>query len=257
MPIAPLPTPLQDMAGRRFAFYPPVRNIEHNEWLYRRATWSECVVMNMRSGAEIPVPRRFLGEISGFDEPVMIVSLNRELAWKDGVVVPRETRVIELPVAVNDQHHESSQPARLAPVVSIRLESEPETRAWRWLGVAVVLGVVAFTIVADIARQAQSHQRPDFFHGYRSYLQLNSGDDYPSVISKLGIPSATRSADAGGEVFRILTYAARRYSVVLASPDQQSWRYIGTLDTRGRVLDAVQLPDGSTSAALLKSVPLF
>ena len=59
----------------------------------RRATWSECVVMSMRSGVEVPVPRMFLGEITRIEEPVMVVRLSRELTWKDGAVVPRHALV--------------------------------------------------------------------------------------------------------------------------------------------------------------------
>src|SRR6202050_881660 len=148
MSIAPLPTPLQHLGGRRFSFYPPIRNLEPNEWLYRRATWSECVVVNTRSGEEVWVPRIFLGDVSRIDEAVMIVGLNRELEWREGAIIPRQRRVIELPVAVNEARA-APHPQHLAPVINIRLEAKPETRAWKWIGVAAVLGAVAFTIVAD------------------------------------------------------------------------------------------------------------
>lgn len=257
MSIAPLPTPLQHLGGRRFSFYPPIRNVEHNEWLYRRATWSECVVVNTRSGEEIWLPRIFLGEVSRIDEPVMIVGLNRELEWRSGAIIPRQRRVIELPVAVADSHvHDSHVPARtghLAPVINIRLEPKQEIRAWRWLGVAAVLGAVAFTIVADFARQAQSHQRADLFRGYRSYLQLGPGDDYASTVRKIGVPTRVGSRDAGSRVIRSLTYTTRHYSVVLAGPTAEEARYLGTLDSHGRVLDALRLPDGSSSESFLKS----
>src|SRR5579871_4487917 len=98
MSIAPLPTPLQHLGGRRFSFYPPIRDAGPNEWLYRRATWSECVVANAKSGEEIWVPRAFLGEVSRIDEPLMVVGLNRELEFRAGRVVPRERRIIEFPV---------------------------------------------------------------------------------------------------------------------------------------------------------------
>ena len=100
MSIAPLPTPLQHLGGRRFSFYPPIRNLEPNEWLYRRATWSECVVVNTRSGEEVCVPRTFLGEVTHGENPGMVVSLTRELAHENGIIVPHDRRVIELPVAV-------------------------------------------------------------------------------------------------------------------------------------------------------------
>jgi hypothetical protein len=252
MSIAPLPTPLHHLGGRRFSFYPPIRNLEPNEWLYRRATWSECVVVNTRSGEEVWVPRIFLGEVSRIDEPVMIVGLNRQLEWRSGKIIPLERRVIELPVAVNDSH----APARSgppAPVINIRLEAKPEARAWKWIGVAAVLGAVAFTIVADVSRQTQWRQRADLSRGYRSYLQLGPEDDYASTIRKLCLPARTGSHATERRVFRSLTYTARRYSIILMGSTKDDARYIGTLDLHGRVLDAVRLPDGSSGESLLNS----
>jgi hypothetical protein len=258
MSIAPLPTPLQHLGGRRFSFYPPIRNLEPNEWLYRRVTWSECVVVNTRTGEEIWIPRLFLGEVSQIDEPVMIVGLNRELEWNSGAIIPRQRRVIELPVAVHDDHTPQPRSTRLAPVINIRLEPAPEVRVWKWIGVAVVLGAVACTIVADVARQAQSHQRADLFRvrGYRSWLQLSADDDYASTVRKLGPPAVVRSLDAGEKSFRELVYPSRRFAVVMMSSDRQEARYIGTLDSRGRVLDAVRFSDGSTAEPFLNSPAL-
>jgi hypothetical protein len=258
MSIAPLPTPLQHLGGRRFAFYPPIRNLEPNEWLYRRATWSECLVANARSGEEVWIPRIFLGDVSRVDEPVMIVSLNRELEWRSGVIMPRQRMVIEFPAAaysrkaINDEGA-ARHPAHKAPVINIRLESKPEVRAWKWIGVAAILGAVAFTIVADVTRQAQSHQRADLFRGYRSYLELNANDDYSSVVRKLGVPAGSVSRNTGPRVFRSLAYPSRRYSIVLMGSSEQDARYIGALDPRGRMLDAVRLRDGSSSEPLLHS----
>jgi hypothetical protein len=252
MSIAPLPTPLQHLGGRRFSFYPPIRNLEPNEWLYRRATWSECVVVNTRSGEEVWVPRIFLGEVSRIDEPVMIVGLNRQLEWRAGKIIPLERRVIELPVAVNDKPPRSGPPA---PVINIRLEPKPEARAWKWIGVAAVLGAVAFTIVADVARQTPWRQRADFSRGYRSYLQLGPDDDYASTVRKLGAPARAGSHASEARVFRSLIYTARRYSVILMGSTKEDARYIGTLDLHGRVLDAVRLPDGTSGESLLNSAP--
>ena len=256
MSIAPLPTPLQHLGGRRFSFYPPIRNLQPNEWLYRRATWSECIVMNARSGEEVCIPRMFFGEVSGVDEAVMIVGLNRELEWSAGAIIPRERRVIELPVAVNDSPRTISGGARLAPVINIRLEPKPEVRAWKWIGVAFVLGAVATTIVANIAWQSQPRQRPDLFRTYRPWLELSAVDDYASTVKRMGTPSAVRITQSGGAVFQSLVYEARRYSVILMGRDKESARYIGTIDTRGHVLDAVRLLDGSNSEALLHSPAL-
>ncbi len=62
------------MGDRPFSFYPPVVGVEHNEWLYKQATWSEILVTNTKTNMEVWVPRRFLGELSKVDEPVMIVA---------------------------------------------------------------------------------------------------------------------------------------------------------------------------------------
>lgn len=251
MSIAPLPTPLQHLGGRRFSFSPPIRNIEHNEWLYRRATWSECVVANTRTGEEFWVPRIFLGDVSHVDEPVMVVRLNSELEFRTGAIIPRRRAVIEFPAAVNDNR--IPHPGHLAPVINIRLEAKTEGRAWRWLGVAAVLGTVAFAIVADFTHQAQSHQR-EYFRGYRSYLQLGPDDNYVSTVRKLGTPARVGSVEVGARVYRSLVYPSRRYSVVLMGPRSETAQYIGALDPVGRVLDSVRFPDGSSSETVLHSV---
>lgn len=249
MSIAPLPTPLQHLGGRRFAFHPPIRNIEHNEWLYRRATWSECVVANARSGEEFFVPRIFLGDVSRVDEPVMLVRLNRELELRSGFIIPRERAVIEFPATIAERAA-TPRAGHLAPVINIRLEPKTEVRAWRWIGVAAVLGAVAFAIVADVAHQIPSHQRAEFFR-YRSYLQLSPGDDYAGVVRRLGPPAHISVIHSGARTFRSLAYPSRRYSVILMGEHREDARYIGTLDTYGRVLDSVRFSDGSSSDSLL------
>jgi len=260
MSIAPLPTPLQHLGGRRFSFYPPIRNLQPNEWLYRRATWAECVVMNARTGQEVWIPRRFLGEVSGVDEAVIIVGLNRELEWQSGAIIPRERRVIELPVAVpvavNESRPASFGSTHLAPVINIRLEPKPEARTWKWIGVAVVLGAVATTILANIAWQSQPRMRADFFRSYRPWLQLSAEDDYASTVRKMGPPVSVRSRESGDRIFQSLDYSKRRYSVILMGPTRDTARYIGTLDAHGRVLDALRLGNGSNSEPLLHSPAL-
>ena len=62
MSLTPTPAPLENLGPRPFSFFPPILHIEHNEFLYRRSTWSEVLVVNCKSGEEIWIPRRFLGE---------------------------------------------------------------------------------------------------------------------------------------------------------------------------------------------------
>jgi hypothetical protein len=260
MSISPLPTPLQQLGGRRFSFYPPILNVSHNEWIYRRASWAEFVVVNTGSGEEACIPRIFLGEVSLADSvgvPAVIVALKRELEWKAGVISPRLRPVIELPMAVNDSRP-APHPQHLAPVINIRLEPHPEVRTVKKIGVAMMLGAMVCLIVADLARQLQMRQRADVFRISRSWLQLTAADDYSSVLRKLGTPASDRTLSGpDGNSWRVLTYPGREFRVVLECRAGASPHYIGALDPGGRVLGAVSLPDGSSAAALLRSVPSF
>jgi hypothetical protein len=247
MSIAPLPATLEYLSGRRFSFYPPIRNIGRNEWLYRRATWSECIVANLENGDEFSIPRMFVGEASVVDEPAegepsTVVELHRELEWRSGAILPCQKRVIELPVAVESEEDEEARPrnGRLAPVISIRLEPKAEPGPGKWLGVALVLGVVACTIVADIA--VQSHRRSDVGTVSRAWLELTPDDDYRAVLTKLGPPARERSFERNGESFRVLTYPSLRFSVVMRGRNVPEARYAETVDRGGRILGGNPAP---------------
>jgi hypothetical protein len=235
----PLPTPLLELGGRRFSFYPPIRNLDHNEWQFRRATWNEVVVVNTQTGEEALIPRACVGEVSIIDHPVVIVGLRRELEWREGAVYPHRRTVIEFPLAVNDNIARAPYPGRLAPVVNIRLEARPASRKSRKIAVAVMLGSVGCLIGADLVREVQVHQR----------VSIAAGDDYSSIAARLGTPASDRTV-AG---YRLLSYPKRSLTVVLAGQS----RYIGTLDFGRRVVDTVTLPDGTNSANLLRSLPPF
>jgi hypothetical protein len=263
MSISPLPTPLQQLGGRRFSFYPPILNIPHNEWIYRRAGWAEFVVVNTESGEEACIPRTFLGDVSLADSvgvPAVIVGLKRELEWNAGRVSPRRRPVIELPVdlprAVNDVATATPSPHHRATVVNIRLEPQRDVRTLKKIGVALMLGSMVLLIVADVARHMQMRQRADVFRISRSWLQLTPADDYASVVRKLGTPASDGTLRTPeGVSWRVLTYPGREFRVVLAG--SAAPHYMGTLDLHGRVLGAVSLPDGSSAAQLLRAVPTF
>src|SRR3954453_21495798 len=121
----PIPPQLNEMITRPFSFYPPIIGIEHNEWLYRKASWSEILVVNCKSGEEIWISRRYVGDVSRVDDPVLIVGLNRELEYKGGMVVPFQRRVIEMPLAVGGNAPAAGTPERPAPglIVGIRMSS--------------------------------------------------------------------------------------------------------------------------------------
>src|SRR5215469_1407819 len=245
MHISPLPAALQQLGGRSFSFYPPIRNTEHNRWIYRRATWSEIFVVNAKSGEEVCVPRAFVGEVSIADNPAVVVSLKRELEWNEGALRTYHCPVIELPVAVNQNGYIAPHPERLAPVVSIRLEPASANHKGRKIGVGLMLSALACWIGVSVERQGQSHRRDNDFKLSRSYLQLNADDDYAGVVRKLGPPAGERFLKGA----RVLDYPGREFSVVLAGTPGDR-RYIGALDSLGRVLNIVPTQDGSDSGYL-------
>src|SRR2546426_3933479 len=99
MCIPPIPPPLESLGPRPFSFYPAILNIEHNEWLFRKATWSEILVYNVKTNEELWIPRRFLGELSRIEDPVVIVGLVKELEYRSGSVLPHQRRGIEMAIA--------------------------------------------------------------------------------------------------------------------------------------------------------------
>jgi len=159
-----VPPPLATLRNRPFSFYPAILNIEHNKWQYRKATWSDVLVVNSRTGQEIWIPRRFLGEISRIEDPMVIVGLLRELEYKQGAVWPYQRRVIEMPMAVG-----AALPPvpvrreRRAPVVGIRLEPKSESHLFRIIGGALVLGIVVAYVLVNFYRESiggASNRRP-------------------------------------------------------------------------------------------------
>lgn len=237
-PIPPLP-------AHAFSFYPAIRNIEHNEWLFRKATWSELVVVNGKSGLEISIPRRFVGEVSSIDHPVVIVGLLRELEYREGAVWPYQRRVIEMPLAVGQSTGPPApRPRRESPaaVVGIRLESRGDRRPFKWLGGGLALALLLSGIASNLMRVGEPHPRP--------YLELSGHDDYAAVVHKLGQPTTDRSWSDGAHRYRSLGY--RRFSVILLGPN-----YIGTMDGNWRPIHAVDVPPGGTSFSLLRTLKRF
>jgi hypothetical protein len=239
--------------GRSFAFYPPILGIAHNEWRFRRATWADFVVVNTKSGEEACIPRSFLADVSA-NAPVVIVGLKRELEWREGMAVPYRRPVVELPIAVND-NTPAPRPRRPAPVVSIRLDSRTPAATGRKAVVVMMLGVVAAAVVAEVARPGEVVERIEGVRPHRVWQQLQPGDDYSAVISKLGQPDAQRTyIDEKGEVFRSLDYPSARFTAILEGTTQEEARYVASIDAHGRILGS---PPGGVSAMRLRSLPRF
>jgi hypothetical protein len=232
MPIPPIPPPLDSLGNRPFSFYPAILNIEHNEWLYRKATWSEVLVTNVKTGEDLWIPRRFLGELSRIDDPVVIVGLNKELEYRGGAVWPYQRRVIQMPLAVNDKPHSAPIPSRSepAPVIGIRVEST-ESRLGRLVGIALACGTVACILVVVMSRQGEIRPKASSSTRDQMYEELRPTDDFFAVDRKLGHPARDRwESETGAMQFRALSYPQGGYTVILMGTDRSSAHYIGTLD---------------------------
>jgi hypothetical protein len=257
MAIPPIPPPLDSLGNRSFSFYPAILGIEHNEWLYRKATWSEVLVVNAKSGQELWIPRRFLGELSRIDDPVVIVGLLKELEYRGGAVWPYQRRVLQMPMAVNDAPRSTPAPARTdpAPVIGIRVEST-ESRLGRLVVIALACGTVACILMVAMSRGGSvlRPSRTTFKVKDESYQELTRSDDYYSVVQKLGPPQSDRwKSETGAVQFRALAYPQRSYIVILMGSDRNSARYIGTLDDNWQLISSAS----KESSSLLRGIHKF
>lgn len=250
-----LPPPYDQIGHRPFSFYPAIVNIEHNEWRLRRATWSEMLVMNTKTSEEIWIPRRFLGELSRTDEPVMIVGLNKELEFKAGQVLPHVRRVIEMPRAVNDvPRMEPAPEIRTADVVGIRFESSAERRVSRLILWALAGGVLACVLLV-LFFNTERNPRVSFSPVVQADLGLTAADDYFAVKRKLGEPAEDHwRSEEGTMQCRVLRYPSQGFSVILMGSERDKALYIGAVDANGRPVHSVVLPGGKDTSALLRSL---
>jgi len=82
---------------RAFALYPPILNVEHNEWRVRKTAGPEVLVSNLKTDLEVWIPKRLIEDISAPDSPLLAVSLRQELEYRAGVLWPCGRRVVEMP----------------------------------------------------------------------------------------------------------------------------------------------------------------
>jgi len=251
----PIPPQFEHMATRPFSFYPPIVGIEHNEWLYRKANWSEIQVVNCRSGAEIWIPRRFMGEVARVEDPVVIVGLARELEYKGGMIVPFQRRVIEMPVAVGGPSLSGSPEDRVspAPIVGIRTASPTDRFVFKLIGVAVLVAIGVYGLAVNLSRQRVVFKAQD-----QTYLGLNGRDDRTSIVSKLGEPATDHWQSETGELqYEALAYPARKVTVILMGSDRKSVLYIGAVDSNWQPVHSVSLRSGGDTSSLLRNLKRF
>jgi hypothetical protein len=268
MAVPPIPPPLAQLGRRPFSFYPAILNAGHNEWVYRSATWSDVMVRNTKTNEEVSVPRRYVGEISRVDAPVMIVGLLAELDYRAGVVWPAERRVIEMPRAVNDAPRPrlAQSPATRAPVVGIRLESERTSRVGKVAVGGVALGVAGCVLAISLFRGGVIATRVFYAPVVRVDLPLTPDDDYATVVRTLGQPEDARwrpvTPGTGDEQYELLAYPQRKLYVILMGHgpignDRGGARYIGAMDLNWRPAHAVDLAAYGSSYSLLRRLPKF
>jgi hypothetical protein len=148
-----LPSPLDYIGRRAFAFYPVIREAAPNSWLLGASSWSEVQVVNAETGRQLWVPRRYIGAV-GDQHGSLVVGLTEPVELRDDKLVPRSSRrVIEMPLP-------PGQPSRRrhdapAAVVGIRLERTTlaafQNRHFR-VGVFVLFVTGLLALVASASR---------------------------------------------------------------------------------------------------------
>ena len=259
MSAPPLPPSIELLGHRSFSFYPPILNVEHNEWRYLKATWSEILVANTKSGNEVWLSHRYLGELSRVDEPVMIMGLKKELEYTGGQVLPHVRRVIEMPRATSISPGSTAEtPAQHAPVVGIRLESGAESRVGRLILTAMVVGVLTCVAIVGSFRIGRDGSNVSFAPVLQSDLNLAWTDEFVDVVRKLGPPSQDSWKNQEGAMqYRVLRYPDRGISVILMGEEREKARYIGAFDKDWKPVHSVVLPGGKNTSSTLRSLARF
>ena len=227
---AVLPPPYDQVGNRPFSFYPAIVNIEHNEWRLKQATWSEMLVVNTKSSNEIWIPRRFLGELSRTDEPVMIVGLNKELEYKAGQILPYVRRVIEMPRASNDVPTPGGGAAldiKGSEGSSMRMDSS-EKQVGRLRLFALAGGVLACVLLVFLFRGDRNVR---FAPVLQSESGLTGTDDYHAVKRKLGEPASDQwLSEEGTSSTGFSSIPSQAISVILMGSERDRALDIGAVD---------------------------
>ncbi len=254
------PPPLDQLAGREFSFYPSIGGFETNLWRMKEANWSEFLVENQQDERQVWVPRRYLGEVSSSDRPVMIVGLSRELEYKAGQVWPVHKRVIEMPRVPAGEPAEAPVASDVVqPMLqqSLRLDAS-EKKVGRLILVALGGALVLVTLVIAYFRFQESGEIVSYKPVVQESLGLGPADDYFAVTRKLGEPASTRWREQSENVqYQVLEYPRRNLKVILAGRERNHVLYIGAMDGDWKVVDSVNQAGGSNTYGLLAKLPKF
>jgi len=260
MAAPPIPPSLDHLVDRPFSFYPAILNIDHNEWLYVKSNWSEIQVVNVKTKAEIWIPRRYIGEVSPVEDPVMIVGLNLELEYKAGTLIPHQKRVLRMPptpIAANRGPSEN-EPAAPKGFMGARMESG-DKRVLNLIGMVIVAMLVIYILVVNWNQIGDPRQKKLVFTTVdQTFLEFSGRDDYYAVVQKLGRPDNDRwQSETGALQYRALGYPQRHYTVILMGGERQTAHYIGVLDDQWAPIHSVPLRTGGDTLSLLRALKRF
>jgi hypothetical protein len=256
------PAPFHELEDRAFSFYPPILNVDNNEWRLREATWSEIMVENTVQGLEVAVPRRYVGQVSSTDKPVMIVGLNRELEYKAGQIWPTSRKVLTIPPPViparPTQGRVDEEPVSTLQAMTGIGTEDTESRISRMIFVAFASLIAVVGLVWALVKFTPE-AKPSFVAKDQGYLDLTRDDDYFAVVRRLGQPNEDRWRSTEGELqYRALTYKDRGFTVILMGARRDEARYIGTLNSVWRPLHSVEFASGKAdTASMLRTLPKF
>jgi len=252
----PLEQPFDHMQARAFSFFPAIVGIEHNEWLLKQVNWSEVLVENDKTGLELWIPRRYFGEASRTEDPVLIVGLSRELEYQGGMLRPFKQRVLKMPQPLSLAPKAAGEKAP-SPLKGVRLESS-DRRALRLIGIAMGCFVVVCAMAVVALRQAGSIQPSvHITTSDQSFARLNGRDDRFSVVTKIGKPAFDRFHEAGTIQYEALTYPAGKFTVILMGQDVRTVTYIGTMDDNWKPVHWVNIRSGGSYEDLLRTLTRF
>lgn len=251
---SPLPE-FDQLTGRPFSFYPAILNVEHNEWTLLEATWSEILVHNTKSSQEIWVPRRYIGQLSRVDEPVIIVGLNKELEFTAGMIRPHERRVLSLP-----KNPTGPPPADAASIPTpsmiggVRLGGAGESKIGLLIGGVLIAGVIAAFVGVRLSR----NDRVEYQAVLQEDLAFSANDDYFAVVRKLGPPTQDRWKEGAAEMqYRALSYPDRHFTVILMGTEQDKALYIGAVNDEWRPVHSVEHAGRGNTRSLLMRLQKF
>lgn len=261
-PGAPYPPPLDQLAEREFSFHPSVGNLETNLWRLIDANWSEFLVENQGDQTQVWVPRRYLGEVSASDRPVMIVGLNRSLDYKAGQVWPVQKRVIEMPrlpagEPVGEADVATNSRAESMLGRGFHLDSS-EKKVGKLILFALAGSVLFVALVIFYYRGMESGEMVSYKPVVQESLGLGPEDDYFAVVRKLGTPHADRwKAEGDSLQYRVLEFPGRNLNVILAGSERKRALYVGALDRDWKVVDSVNQKGGSNTYRVLSKLSRF